>query len=154
VWLTLDATTLNIWNSTTDTLWRTTAPSLPSAQQISKTLRAGLTPAASTAASISALVRHGGVQLTIELLEPGRLRTFWYARQNAARGAHQPDLRIAAATQTFARAGTNTIEIKLTAAGRHLLERAQHLRITSTTTFSPRILNRRIAISATFVVTR
>ncbi|MGH2861009.1 MAG: fibronectin type III domain-containing protein [Solirubrobacteraceae bacterium] len=96
------------------------------------------------AASLSRLRRTHRDSLRYRALEPGRLSVRWY-HGAVSRGRRRRELLVAAGTATIARAGTITLNVRLTRAGRRLVGNAgrraighravQRLRLTVTVEF-------------------
>jgi hypothetical protein len=102
----------------------------PTAAQIRALLRAQIAPHGK-ASRIGALLAHG-YALRFRALTAGTAVVEWYAPQKGGKA-----VLIASGRRTFAAAGTATIAIELTAAGRKELLRAKHLVLTAKGTFTP-----------------
>ncbi|HEX5617264.1 MAG TPA: hypothetical protein VFX51_02540 [Solirubrobacteraceae bacterium] len=100
------------------------------AAQIRALLRTEITPHGK-AARIRALRKHG-YRLAFRALTAGTAKVRWVRK----RKGHKPVL-IASGRHTFAAAGSATIKIKLTKAGRRQLRHARRLRLTAMGTFTP-----------------
>jgi hypothetical protein len=109
---------------------RASTASRPTAARIRALLRAQITPRGQ-AARIGALLKCG-YRLPFRALTAGTAKVRWYL----LRKRHQPVL-IASGRHRFAAAGSATITVKLTAAGRRQLRRAKHLGLTAKGTFTP-----------------
>jgi hypothetical protein len=83
------------------------------------------------AATIGALFAYG-YPLRFRALTAGAAEVEWYRSQKGAK-----PVLIASGRRTFAAAGTATIAIQLTAAGRKELLRAKRLALTAKGTFTP-----------------
>jgi hypothetical protein len=105
-------------------------------------------------AKIAALLRRGGYSFRFTAPRAGRLSASWYY---VPRGAHlsrsaRPTL-VASGRASFARAGTATVKLVLTAKGKRLLRHARRIRITARATFLPAI-GPAITALQTFTLTR
>ena len=123
---------------------RLVAPSGQRARSVGRTVIAALlgrqlTPSGG-AATVSALLKHGGLTVVFRALEPGAATLAWYQLPTGARrvgeGRRRPVL-VAAGRHTFSAAGTAKIRIRLTSAGRRLLEQSKHLTLTANGRFIP-----------------
>jgi hypothetical protein len=119
------------------------------ASRIAASLRRQIVPAGKQA-TISALLRRGGIRLRFESLRAGRVVIAWYLA--APRGHGKPRL-VARGAATFARARTATITIRPTAAGRRLLRRSKRAHLSARGTFTP-AGGRAIVATRAFVLTR
>ena len=114
-------------------------PVVPSAAQIKASLLSQLAPHGKLA-KIAALLKHRGYTFTFKALSAGRVLIRWYG---VPKGAHlasgkpkpKPVL-VAIGRKTFTAAGAATIKIALTAAGKPLLKRAKHLKLTAKGVFT------------------
>jgi hypothetical protein len=89
------------------------------------------------APTIAELLRAGGENLSFTAPSAGLLSIEW-TTSGAHTASHQTKpVLIAAATKSFATAGQSTIRVRLTAAGRKLLEHSRSLRLVGTATFRP-----------------
>ena len=114
-------------------------PPPPTVAQIAALLGAELVPSG-RGARIGALLRHGGFARSVRALEAGKLEIAWYDLPRGARLArhrHAKPILVASGKLTFAAAGSATMAIRLTRAGRHLLKRARRLTLTARGTFTP-----------------
>jgi 6-phosphogluconolactonase (cycloisomerase 2 family) len=103
----------------------TTSP--PTVAAIRVSLGQGLAPHGPRA-PIRALLKYSGYPITVTALRAGRLTIGWYARGG---------VRVAGATTGFYGAGTKTIKIGLTAAGRRLLAKAGRMKLRVRASFDP-----------------
>jgi hypothetical protein len=111
----------------------------PSTAQIAALLASELTPSG-RASKIAALRKRGAFSLLVKALEPGTVVISWYQVPHGARVARTTRPRpvlVASGRLTFAAAGAATIKIKLTAAGRRLLEHAGRVKLTAKGAFTP-----------------
>jgi hypothetical protein len=109
-----------------------------SGAQISALLQAEIMPLGK-AASIRALLKAGGFAFLFRALEAGNAAVGWYqvpSGAHVARSRPKPVL-VAQGQTSFAAAGTGTLTVKLTAAGRKLVKHAKHIRLTSKGSFTP-----------------
>jgi hypothetical protein len=83
-------------------------------------------------ARIATLVKHNGYSFSFRAPTPGRVALSWYVVPSGAR-ASAPVL-LAAAERSFVTHRVQTIRITLSGAGRGLLARARHLRLTARAT--------------------
>ncbi len=90
-------------------------------------------------ASIAALLAHGGLAMRFTLKASGRLVVRWYLAQPAKRGhkAKGKPTLLASGQVRFTAAGTRTLRIGLTAAGRQLLRHASRVSVRATAVFTP-----------------
>jgi hypothetical protein len=91
-------------------------------------------------ANIAALLESGGFAVVCEALEGGTAVIDWYQVPSGAKlamRARPTPVVVAAGQHTFSTAATATIKIKLTAAGRRLLEHTKRLKLTAKGTFTP-----------------
>jgi hypothetical protein len=110
-----------------------------SAAQIAALLASQLTPSG-RAVRIAALLRHGGWTELLRVLEAGTTVIDWYELPKGATLAKKTKIRpvpVAAGRLTFSAAGTATLNLKLTSAGRRLLKHAKQLKVTAKGTFTP-----------------
>ena len=105
-----------------------------------KTLVAGQLTPSGKAAKIATLLKSGAYTVVFKALEAGTAVIDWYevppGAKLAKRTKPKPVL-VATGQRTFSAAGTATIKIKLTAAGRSLLRHAKQLKLTAKGTFTP-----------------
>jgi hypothetical protein len=123
--------------------------------EITALLGGKLTPSGK-AAKIAALLKSGGFTVTFKALEAGSAAIDWYylpPGAKLAKKAKPKSVLVGAGQRTFSAAGTATIKIKLTAAGKSLLKHATKLKLTAKGTFTP---TGKTAITATrtFVLKR
>jgi subtilase family serine protease len=119
-----------------------------SAAQIKSALVAQLTPSSKTA-RIAALLKASGLSLALKALEPGVIVIDWYELPPGAKLAKKTKpkpLLVASGQLKFSAAGTKTLKLKLTAAGKALLKRSKHVKLTAKGTFTP---SGEAAVSAT-----
>jgi hypothetical protein len=110
------------------------------AQQISALLNTEIKPAGGKA-KIGAVLKAGGFTYTFRTLTAGHAAIAWY---QVPRGAHLASAKtkpkpvlVAKGQLSFTAAGTGKLKVKLTTAGRKLLRKAKHLRLTAKGTFTP-----------------
>jgi predicted ArsR family transcriptional regulator len=107
------------------------------AAQIRALLAGELTPSGK-AAKIASLLKGKGFTVTFKALEAGTAVIAWYEVPAGAKLAEKPKpVLVAAGQRTFLAAGTAKIKIKLTSAGKRLLNHARKLKLTSKGTFTP-----------------
>jgi hypothetical protein len=114
------------------------ASSTISLARLRASLLAQLVPSGK-ASSITGLLKHGGLTMSFEALEPGSLVIDWYqvpAGAKLAKAKRKPVL-VASGRATFSAAGTETVKLKLTTAGKNLLKHASRLKLTAKATFTP-----------------
>ena len=104
--------------------------SRPTAAQIGALLRSQIAPRGK-AARIRALLKRG-YRLRFRALTAGTADVRWYRERKGAK-----PVLIASGRHRFAAAGTATIKVKLTAAGRKQLRRAKRLRLMAKGSFTP-----------------
>jgi Phosphoesterase family len=108
------------------------------------------------AAKIAALLRSGGYVVAFKAPEAGTAVIHWYQVPPGARLAKKAKPKpvlVGAGQGTFSAAGTATIKIKLTAAGKRLLKHAKQLKLTAKSTFTP-VGGAAITATRTFVLKR
>jgi hypothetical protein len=103
------------------------APSLTPAQ-VAAALKAQLARAQHHA-RISSLRKTGLYAVSVAVPTPGTLELLWYVAPPSARHAAKP-LVVALGTMSFAGAGTKTVKLRFTSAGRRLLEHSSSLKLT------------------------
>jgi hypothetical protein len=111
----------------------------PSTAQIAALLASELTPSGK-AAKIAAVRKRGGFALAFRALEAGTAVVNWYQVPLGARLAKKTRAKpvlVAFGRLTFPTAGTATMKIKLTAAGKRLMKRVARLKLTAMGTFTP-----------------
>jgi hypothetical protein len=125
------------------------------AAQLESLLLSHLIPAGKTART-AALLKASGYSLSFKAPEPGSLTIAWYELPPGAKLAKKvrpKPLLVASGRLRFAAAGTKTLELKLTAAGKALLRHGKRVKLTAKGTFTP---SGKAAVSATktFVLER
>jgi hypothetical protein len=116
-----------------------TPSSAPSAAQIAAALSGVLAPHGK-AATIAALLAHGGYRLTFQAPGPGALEITWYF---VPKGAHlakahrPPPVAIATAHVGFTSAGRAQVTLRLSATGRQILRHARALPIQVRASYTP-----------------
>jgi Pro-kumamolisin, activation domain/Subtilase family len=120
--------------------------------QLKSLLTAQLTPSGKTAIT-AALIKTGGYSLSFKAPEAGSLTIAWYelppGAQLAKRAKPKP-LLVAIGQVKFSAAGTKSVKLKLTTAGKALLKRSKHVKLTAKGTFTS---SGKAAVSATKVFT-
>jgi hypothetical protein len=109
-----------------------------SSAQIVALLTTQLVPSGK-AAKIATLLKSGGVTMSFKALEAGTLTIGWYEVPPGAKLAKKTKVKpvlVASGQKSFAGAGTGTITVKLTTAGKRLLKHAKQLRLTAKGTFT------------------
>lgn len=104
-----------------------------SAAQIAALLGQQLIPS-SKAAKIATLLKSSGLKMNFKALEAGILSVQWYevpAGAKLAKHSKAKPVLVASGQMTFSAAGTKTLRIRLTAAGRKLLKHTKALRLTA-----------------------
>lgn len=104
-----------------------------SAAQIAALLGQQLIPSGK-AAKIATLLKSGGLKMSFKALEAGTLSVQWYeipAGAKLAKHSKAKPVLVASGQTTFSAAGTKTLRISLTAAGRKLLKHTKRLRLTA-----------------------
>jgi len=108
--------------------------------QLKALLLAHLTPSGTTAKTAS-LLKAGGYSLTFKAPEAGALTIAWYELPSGARLAKRrakpKPLLVASGALKFSAAGTKTLKLKLTTAGKALLRRSKQVELTAKGTFTP-----------------
>ena len=102
------------------------------------------------AAKIATLLKGGAFNCVFDAPEAGTFLIDWYqvpAGAKLAKKTKPKPVLVAAGQGTFSAAGSATIKIKLTAAGKRLLKHTKQLKVTAKSTFTP-------AGSAAITVTR
>jgi hypothetical protein len=123
--------------------------------QIATLLAGQLTPSGK-AAKIAALVRRGGWAELFRALEAGTATIDWYELPKGATLARKNKARpvlVAAGHLTFSVAGTATLNVKLTSAGKRLLQHAKHVKLIAKGTLTP-AGTAPITVTKTFIVKR
>jgi hypothetical protein len=89
------------------------------------------------AARIGALLRHGGLNYRVNAPHAGTLQLQWWrVPPGATLARHAKAVLVAAGRITFAVAGTRTITLKLTPAGKRRLRHAQKLKLSAVASFT------------------
>jgi hypothetical protein len=105
-------------------------PAPPTPAQILAALRKQLARAQHHA-HISSLRKKGSYAFSVTLPVAGRLELVWYeAPTRAQHSSNSKPLAVAVCTTSFASAGTKTISLRLTSAGRRLIEHSSGLQLT------------------------
>jgi hypothetical protein len=108
-----------------------------SAAQVAALLGGELVPSGKRA-NIAALLKNGGFVRALRALEGGVATIGWYQVPPGAKVAKQAKpVLVATGRLTFTTAGTATIKIRLTKAGRALLKRVKRAALTARGTFTP-----------------
>jgi hypothetical protein len=113
--------------------------SIISAAQIKALLASQLTPSGKTA-TISSLLKHGGLTLSFTAPEAGTLAVQWYQVPTGAKLAKKTKAKpvlVASGKLTFSGAGTGKVKVTLTAQGKKLLRHTKRLTLTAKATFTP-----------------
>jgi hypothetical protein len=106
-------------------------PPSPSSTAIGKTVSSSL----QVTASVAAILRAGGYQPKVSALAAGTLSITW----STGSGTHGTrSVVVASGSKTFSKAGAAKLKIKLTKAGRALLKRSRHLKLTAAGSFKPK----------------
>jgi hypothetical protein len=122
----------------------------PTAAQLKASLLRALRPTG-RAARIGTLRSSGSYPLRFGALTAGSIRVSWsYQPKPTGQGARPKPVTVAAGRATISRAGSTSVRIALTAAGRRLLKHARRLKITARGSF---IAVGRPAVLATQAVT-
>lgn len=127
----------------------------PAATLSSSSLRGLIVPSARRA-RISALLRSGAIRLAFKAPRAGRAVVSWYALPATKRGRNAKPVLVARGSHTFKRAGTATIAVRVTAAGRRLLAHVRRARLTAKGTFTPtgKPAAKAVATTTTFALKR
>ncbi len=123
--------------------------------QASARLLREITPSG-RAAKLEALLKNRGVALHFSAPEAGSALLQWYelpagAKLPSAARAKASAVLVASGRGTFKAAGMQAIELKLTVAGKRLLEHETRLKLSSLDTFTP-AYGRAVSVSKTFVL--
>ena len=132
------ASSLTASSTATGGVLGSTSTSISSAQ-IATLLERELTPGGN-AAKVATLLKTGGFTITFKALEAGTAVIDRYQVPPAATLAKKSKAKpilVASGRATFSAAGTAKIEIKLTAAGKHLLKSNKRLKLTAKGIFTP-----------------
>lgn len=111
-----------------------------SSTQLKALLARQLTPSGK-AATIAALLKHGGLSLSFTAPEAGSLAIQWFQVPSGAKLAKATKTKpvlMASGKLTFSTAGTGKLTIRLTAQGRKLLKQVRRVRLMAKGTFTPR----------------
>ena len=94
---------------------------------------------AGAASHIRAVLKAGGYAYAFKALTAGTAIISWYQVPSGAHltGAKPTPVLIARGRMSFTAAGTATLKVKLTAAGRKLLKHAHHAQLSAKATFTP-----------------
>ncbi|MGC2375540.1 MAG: Ig-like domain-containing protein [Solirubrobacteraceae bacterium] len=93
------------------------------------------------AATIPALLKHGGYSFSFAAPEAGGLTVQWYELPKGAKLAGHTKAKpvlVASGKVTFQAAGTGKLNLRLTSAGRRVLRHAKRMTLTAKGTFAPR----------------
>jgi hypothetical protein len=128
-------------NSTSTTAGSGPTPTATiSRAQLKALLARQLTPSGK-AATIAALLKHGGMSLSFTAPEAGRLVVQWYDVPSGAKltkAAKAKPVLIATGKLTFSAAGTGQVKLTLTAQGKKLLKYVRRVRLEAKAGFTPR----------------
>jgi hypothetical protein len=106
-----------------------------SSAQIAAVLRRQLVPG-SKAVQIGMLLKRGGLAMPFTALAPGTLTVQWYELPPGAKLAKKTKrVLVASGKRTYAAAGTGTVAVKLTVAGKRLLRHAKRVKLEAKGTF-------------------
>jgi hypothetical protein len=125
-------------NKTSDSVGSAAAASVSTAQ-IAAALGQQLTPSGRLA-TIAGLLKGDDFAIRLKALEAGTALINWVETPGGARSATNARVKsilVASGRHTFPAAGTATVKLKLTAAGRGLLKHASRLILTARGTFTP-----------------
>ena len=110
------------------------------ASQIIAQLAPELAPGGKDAA-INTVLKTGGAVLSLTALEPGAVTIDWYevpaGAHLSSQSGHAKPLLVASGSESFATAGTYSVNVRLTRAGRRLLAHAKVVSLTARCVFSP-----------------
>jgi hypothetical protein len=93
------------------------------------------------AATIRALLKDGGLTMSFRALEAGTLVVGWYEVPVGAKLAKHSKAKpvlVASGQMTFSGAGTAKVKVRLTSAGKRLLEHAKRLKLEAKGVFTPK----------------
>lgn len=110
----------------------------PTVSQIVVALRAAISPGGKPS-HITKILKAGGYTYAFRALEAGAAEIDWFEvppGAHVARRTPKPVL-VARGRLSFSKAGTGKLKVKLTRAGRSLLKRAKHIRLTAKGSFTP-----------------
>jgi hypothetical protein len=112
--------------------------SSPSPAQVAALLSQEMIPSGKHA-KVAAVLKSGGFSIAFKALEAGTALVNWYQLPPGAKlaKAKAKPVLVASGRLGFAAAGTATMKIKLTAAGKRLLKHARSIKLTSRGTFTP-----------------
>ncbi len=96
-------------------------------------------------AKIGALLKHGGLVASLRAFAPGKAAIYWYRSVRVLAGAGAAPVAgpkthsvlVAAGRVYFKAAGKAGIDVRLTRAGKRMLQRSKHLKLTARGTFTP-----------------
>jgi hypothetical protein len=111
-----------------------------SAAQIAALLGQQLIPSGK-AAKIATLLKSGGLKMSFKALEAGTLSVQWYeipAGAKLAKKVKAKPVLVASGQTTFSAAGTKTLRIRLTAAGRKVFKHARRVKLEAKGGFMPK----------------
>ena len=111
------------------------------AQELIGSLTPGLVPGGKDS-TIAELLKHGGISITLHTKEGGVVTIDWYSGKTGAivAKAKKPKVTavlVAAGSATAGRAGTVTVKLTLTSAGRKLLKHASTVKLIGEAGFKP-----------------
>ena len=90
-------------------------------------------------ASIPAILSAGGYPASVSAPSAGTMKIVWYYLPPGARLARvSKPVVVAQGSKTFAAAGSLTVKLRLTAAGRKLLKHSKRMKLTAVGSFAPR----------------
>jgi hypothetical protein len=130
-------------------------PVTPSAAQIKRSLSAELVPHGK-AAKIAAILRAGGYTVSFKALCAGNAELKWYLvppHAHLTTGKTPQPLLVATGKLTFPNARTSSLKVKLTPAGKQLLNHANSMKLTAKGSFTP-TGKHAIVTTKTFTLTR
>jgi hypothetical protein len=111
-----------------------------SSAQVAAALSKQLVPSGK-ASKIAALLKDGGITMSFKALEAGTLVIGWYEVPAGAKLAKHSTARpvlVASGQMTFSGAGTAKVKVRLTSAGKRLLEHVKRVRLEARGVFTPR----------------
>ena len=109
------------------------------AAQIAALLSAHLLPSGK-AAKIAAILKHGGFAGKLSALQAGVATISWFKLPpgaKLAKKAKPKPILVASGSVRFGAAGTSTVKLKLTRAGKRLLKHSKRLKLTARGAFTP-----------------
>lgn len=125
-------------STTTTRIATSTAPAPLSAAELRTLLLGQLVPTGK-AASIEALLKHGGIAFAFKAPEAGTETMAWYempAGAKLTRKTRPKPILVAAGHASAAAAGTVVLRLKLTSVGKRLLARSKRLKMMAASTFT------------------